>query len=259
MHSTYYEYRPVGNSEELLALLKLEHRVYCASRLAGFVDATETEFEIDEFDMHAWHLGLFRIDEEGMSRIVGFHRPIWELDGPMRDEVLKIAKTKPHTLRRLQRPLDFPLPFVQYWAGPNPMTHLYWDVRAHGGRVMEGTRMGIEEEERTLRLSVHIVESGLALGYFFFGMAHVIAGVCSRHVPFYRRYGFEPAPGMEQKHIHGIPGTLLLGSWDTVPTHVKERLHNRAEAYRTTGRICYKPMQPENYYAPECEAKTKAA
>lgn len=111
----YFCYREAKNQQELEALLRLRYEVYRGSRLKGFCPENTWGLEMDFYDCHARHFGLFHC-ANSKERPVGYMRVIQKKEAEMAAWVRGIARQ--HSMELLNKvcvELKNPFPSMSYF------------------------------------------------------------------------------------------------------------------------------------------------
>lgn len=248
--STFHVFRQAANAQELAELLRLRYQVYRDCHLSRFVKASEQGIDIDAWDLHSRHFGLFRIDGESET-VVGYMRVVEEGRTPAAVMVEEVASGYSQVLSRITRPLIEPFPLIKYFPDRKRVADYYRCLRKAGERLVEPGRLSLLGAARNRRLGKHMIESAIAVYFFTYGIENAMWGCIWDHSPMYRRYGCKPLSGTEVSDFAGIgeDSCVVHGAATGVPLRVRRRLTDMATAYRTTGCINYHSAAPGRFGA----------
>jgi hypothetical protein len=252
MSTTYFEFREAKTTDELRAIFKLRYRLYRDSRLKDFCEENEHEVDIDSYETFGKHMGLFKIQDDS-STLVGFHRPIFPKVSKLRDEILAVAAEYPSLHKNVIALPNHPLPLMNYSVQAEPLRQFYHDETSRGATVIEATKFAIEPKDSSLGLAKHVIDAEHAIQLFCNGADISIMGINSSHLPLYKRYGYELIPGTTEFEIHGVKGVTVHLRRSGIPSYMRQRLLRMAVAYLETGKVCYNPAEPNNFYAPQIQ------
>ncbi len=250
MNNTYYEFRAPKSIEELREILKLRYRVYKDCRLVDFVENNQSGYDIDPHNTRAYQMGLFMQTVEG-TKVIGTHREVFDGIGPHADWITQIEKEININSYKNFDYTKYPFPAFTYSEPVACALRKFYDYAKKSNKdVIEGTRYTIDPTFRSLSLARFLLEVIISVLLIDKAIGYGVIGVSSSHAPFYERHGFKKIEGIGEVDVHGVPANFMVISFDTIPTHLLERLYKMAEAYRATGSICFNPTQPDNFYEP---------
>lgn len=253
MNNTYYEFRAPKSIDEMKKLLQLRCKIYKDCRLVDFVDDNQSGYDLDAYDARAYQMGLFMHSDDG-CKLIGTHREIIDGVGPHAEWIEQIeSELNIH----LPNGIDFsdkPFPAFSYDSSAvDVLEQFYSKAKDEHKTVGEASRYALDPSIRSLSLAKFLVEAIIAVFVIAKSIKYGIMWVHLSHAPFYERYGFKKIDGIDEVVAHDLPGCFMVLQFDTIPMHLLDRLYKIAEAYRTTGSICYNPSNPDNYYPPEPE------
>jgi hypothetical protein len=256
MQTTYFEFREAANIEELRQLLKLRCKVYHESRMAGFSHKNTDGFDLNYYDLHARHFGLFKVDN-GATIPIGYHRPVGEFESPVKREVMQIVAENPDLFESMSSVPGAPLPVMSYFPEASVLHELYRSCMSKGELMMEPTKYSIDKCSSSLQLAKHIIEAELAIHFFCIGVTHALMCVHVNHERFYSRYGFARVAGTNVCPVNGLPVVAIAVSRNAIPEALRPRLTKMAVAYLETRKVCYNPAEPNNFYAPTMQPEIR--
>ncbi|HOP08381.1 MAG TPA: hypothetical protein PLF13_13965 [candidate division Zixibacteria bacterium] len=231
-----YRFREAVTPDQLEAVMRLRYRVYQNSRLARFIPANPHGFDLDCYDLHARHFGLYCGED---VEPVGYLRVVEEVDpGPV-GHVLDLGRRVPELGRRLKETTPQPLPLMAYTPNVEVIERLLQEKRDRGEKVVEACRMAIDPDHRSLAAARHIFESSMSIYFFARGYHHMFACCDSSKKAFYRRYAVTPLAGIPEEDFAGIgvSSSCLIGSASDVPTARRRRLESFARQWLAMGEV----------------------
>lgn len=251
MDQHYFVFREPANINELKALLLLRYSVYRASRLHKFCPENEAGIDLDCYDLYSRHFGLYE-HSGATSRPVGYVRMVTDKEGTFHDELFRLAGQSPSLFEKINRVPPNPFPVMNYAPDSEQIGEYYNDAKARGEMFVEVSRLSLDGRIRGLKVVTNFVSSIFA-AYQAMDVDHAIISCHSEHSVFYQHFGAKGFAGSQPfycEQYDGAATSLLLLSPKTLPDTMKERVLQMAEAFRITGRICYDPSNPQQFYAP---------
>ncbi len=241
----YFVYREAASSEELEALLRLRYQVYSGCNLAKFVHENELGFELDAYDFRSRHFGMFLV-EHGVETPIGYLRVVEDNDLSNQPQVTALAAKYADHFGEINSQVPAPFPVFTYSPDAQVMKTMYQEMLALDEKAVEPTRMGLLEVHRSRRMGRLLFECSVAIYFFTFGVDHVFACCDSSKKAFYHLYEWNHIPGTRECDFAGLgeSSVCLHGSAAGTPDKVRPRILAMAEAFRSTGRICYFPNNP---------------
>jgi hypothetical protein len=245
----YFVYREAESAEELCELFRLRYRVYRNSHLVKFVHENELGFEVDAYDFRSRHFGLFEV-ADGTETPIGYLRVVEDNDLSQQPQLTGLIAKYGHQLGCISSQVSAPFPIMTYSPDTDLLLSKYQQIRFLGERLVEPTRMSLDEGHRSLRMARLLFECSEAVYFFALGFDHVFACCDSSKKAFYHVYEWNYFPGTEEGDFAGLgeSSTCLFGSAARTPAKVKPRILAMAEAFTETGRIYYHPTNSELYY-----------
>jgi len=224
MSSTHFLFRAPDSREELRQLLQLRYAIYRESSLRNVTSKNDSEIDVDQYDLRSSHFGLYQLDDFG-SKPVGYIRIVQDADDMVQNtaDVLAIANDCPETLERVFAPRREPFPLMTYFPDAG-MVKVFYAVRhARGERYIEPGRLSLDPSVRSIGIVTFMTMCTFALGVVQ-GVDGAILSCDSKHVPFYRRFGFERLDNTGDVFAAKIGFTIsvLIGS----PKHLTDRFHD---------------------------------
>jgi hypothetical protein len=251
MEQTYFVYREPESIEELKSLLLLRYSVYMESRLQHYMEKYKSMgIELDSYDVRARHFGLFK-HENGTSRPVGYIRMVLDEEGPWSDEIRAIANEVPGLAEIVNETPSVPFPLMTYFPDAEIVNQHYMMAKRSGRRTVEGGRLSLEGSARSISVAKFMVSSIVAV-VVVANVREALLTCVPSHARFYHPYGFEQCAGTSQHFCPETNTEFICQHWNVeqLQGSVKDSVLRMADAYYNTGRICYSPSNPEQFYAP---------
>jgi hypothetical protein len=242
MSSSCFVFRAPDSKEELRQLLRLRYCIYRESSLRTVTPHNKSEIDVDWYDVCALHFGLYQ--STGINpEPVGYLRIVRDASTVERNnsDVLAIADECPETLDRVHAKQGDPFPLMAYFPGAGAVTFLYNERSSRGETFVEPGRLSLQPSVRSISMVTFVTSCAFAIGHIE-NVDEAILSCDSKHVPFYRRFGFDRVAGAIDAFAPKIGLTIsaLIGS----PKRLTERYHEEAmimaESYRTRNAICYR-------------------
>jgi ribosomal protein S18 acetylase RimI-like enzyme len=252
-NGSYFVFREAANAGELLELFQLRYQVYRNSKLARFIPESEYGINLDCYDARSRHFGLFCV-QDGAEHVVGYLRVAEDQEVTGGTDVFELAKQFPGLASQLKEMPPHPFPLMTYFPDADALTKIYNEIKVSGEHLVEACRFALDPHFRSLRLAKHMVESAIAIYFFFYNCEHAVWCCDSSNKTFYRLYGFRPLGRTKEEDFAGIgvSSCCVFGSATSVPNTVRERLTQTAQSYQQTGRICYHLSEPGKFHDSVC-------
>jgi predicted GNAT family N-acyltransferase len=246
--STTYTFREITEADELEQAFRLRYEVYSSCRCSSFLKSNSNEIDIDSYDQHSRHFGLFINNNE----MVGYLRIVLHRNDYYNSAVLDIVNKfnffqeglcSFEFIKNTER-ADYP--FLSYPDIPANIKSFYDSIKDKREGLAEGSRLIIKEQFRGIRTSIFMMECIILLYIIIcMGKRHAIINCVKEHSSFYKRYGFETICDGRVYNIFGsikeavcltIPLSNSLSA-STVPLNLHSKLAGMAAEYSITGQI----------------------
>lgn len=241
--ATNYIFKEITDRDELLRLFLFRYKVYSECELKVFLKENDPQIDLDHFDVHSRHFGLFSGND-----LVGCLRVVFPKDEITNYDVLEIGKQY-----GLMDEVDYfnkngkaPFPFLSYEAVPKSHWQFYNDITSRNERIAESSRFMLHPEHRSIRTSKYLCECAMMFFVIFFvGCKHALTSVRKEHSPFYIRQGFRLIANgdtyfLKETGITGITLTIPLAqslAESTIPNQLHKKINQMAEEFTSTGKI----------------------
>lgn len=244
--STRFVVREPRNLEELEALLRLRYSVFQKSELRFLLQENETGIDVDAWDKHAWHLGLYKQTSTNCQP-VGYMRFIH--NGPQRAHlVYALGRKYPTVSGTIAKVPCQSYPFLGRSNSLQSKDILERFESLAQGKLAETSRLAMLESERSHQTCRFLLESGIAICNLEKGISMVFE-VISHHAKCYEKYGFRTIYATNYNELSSGSVLLYASTSDLEQKHLP-RLHHMAKAFKEGKEIWLNPDDPENYHAP---------
>jgi predicted GNAT family N-acyltransferase len=235
-----FTFREITEQADLENAFHFRYEEYSGSRLKAFLKHNEQRVDIDTYDLHSKHYGVFTGDNKLMAylRVVLDKR---EFYNPLVFEVGKkyeVFSDLEHSFSSLQNSPKADFPFLSYPNVPESIQSKYNSLKSNNETIAEASRLIIKEEYRGLRTVAFLIECAMVLFIqICLGKKHAVVSCCKDHCSFYERYGFRPFGTGEFYNVFGMPMDTLALILTSVPKNLPSRFEEMTKQYLTTGTI----------------------
>lgn len=191
--------REIKDVHEFEELFHLRYRVYRDSRLASFCPTTESEVDINAYDLTSRHLGLF-VRERGIERLVGCCRGVTGELSPYRKAIEDVATEFGINCKSLPGPVHR-YSCLEHLPDCDRLSRYYAELQRHGHRILEASRLCIDEDARSLAVSRFFLECVFSYFVLHLGYDTGICYVAASQQRFYESYGFTLIPGFPLQQV----------------------------------------------------------
>lgn len=237
-------FREITSGDELEKAFRFRYEEYSKCRLNVFLKRNEHQLDMDIFDLHSHHYGLFGGDNE----MIGYMRVVLDRGEYQNTRVMEIGTRygfyiKPEQSAASNETTGVPdYPFLSYEEVPGEVMQFYHALKEKKEKVLEASRLILSEHYRGLKNISFLVECVIALyPKVYSGYKHAMADCVKEHAVFYRRYGFTPVEqgsGFNVFDLKRLVTCLSLPlSMASIPSHLHLRFDEMAFEYKQTGRI----------------------
>lgn len=241
--TTRFVVREPRNVEELEALLRLRYSVFRAHEMGFIVRENEYGLDVDAWDKHAWHIGLYK-QAKAECQPIGYMRFIH--NGPEYSSLVHELGEKYADLGAIivrQPPITHP--FFGRCSPLLPPDLLTAFQSMTAGKLVEVSRFALLDTEKNPVVSRFMVESVTAI-FHLCKKVDTVFEVAAHHAPFYQRYGYRPVAKRDYEEL----------PWESILIHAhpsymegehQPRIRHMAEAFEETQEIWLHADEPENY------------
>lgn len=233
MSQDYFVFRESSTEAELMTLLKLRYRVYCATDLKAFIHENEQQLDVDAYDMQSRHFGLFKNDTipVGCLRMVEDH--VNSKSGNLQSCLHDLLRAS-QMVSQADLP---PLPLLAYFPEAEALGQLYEHLTGQREKIVEVSRLCIDPAWRSPFLIKNFGLAILTAGYFSHHVDHVLITCSPLHKPFYQRLGITQLPGTSEHLIKGVRRCCLYGAKSTIPGKLFHCINTMKNEYLKTDAI----------------------
>jgi predicted GNAT family N-acyltransferase len=238
--STTYTFREITEVEELERAFRFRYEIYTSCSNIGFLKPNESRIDIDNYDLHSRHYGIFTIDGKMVANIrvvldkVEFHN----------DNVFKIAKKfqvldkSINSSQQILKSKVSDYPFLSYSTVPGSVRTHYQELKTIKVSFAEAGRLIIKEEHRGIRLSSFLLDCAMVL-FTIICNEHKYAVLCcdEHHKLFYEKFGFSPFGDGHQYDIYGTNKLSMYLCPSVLPENLKIKYQVMSAEYSITGKI----------------------
>lgn len=237
-------FREIVDRHELEKFMRLRYQSYANSSMHSFLQVNEYMIDIDVYDLHSKHYGLFYD-----YKPVGFVRIIVPKDEVYNDEVYSIGEkygffTPNRHGHSAFLKSDYPeLPFISYLEVPNSVKMFYSQLKQKKSRLVEGSRLFLVDDKKGLVKAKFLIECTIVLCVLVYeGKNYAMINCDEGHKKFYGKYGFETINENERYYLNGRienPSCLLSLSLSlsAIPTTFHKKLKLMAAEFKETNQI----------------------
>jgi hypothetical protein len=244
--TTRFVVREPRNVEELEALLRLRYAVFQGNELRFLLQENEYWLDVDAWDKHAWHIGLYK-QIEAECQPIGYMRFIH--NGPEHSSlVYKLSKKYPDLGEIIAQKPPTTHPFLERYSHLLSPEILGAFQSIAPGNLAEVSRFALLDSDENHIASRFIAESAIAI-FHLIRVSDLVFEVGEHHLPFYQNYGCRTITQRDYKEL-SFTAFLLHSSRGNLAQRNLPRIRRMAEAFEVTQEIWLNPDESENYRAP---------
>jgi hypothetical protein len=245
--SITYTFREITEADELEQAFRLRYEVYSNCRCNSFLNTNLNKIDIDSYDLHSKHFGLFINENE----LAGYFRVVFDKNEYYNSDVLYIGRKfnffpgTEYALEGIKHIERADYPFLSYPDIPENIESFYDSITRKREGLAEGSRLIIKEQFRGIRTSIFMMECIMMLYLIIcIGRKHAVINCIKEHGFFYEHYGFKPIDDGQGYNLFvsiknvclSIPLASSLQT-STVPKQFHPKLEGMAAEYSITGKI----------------------
>jgi predicted GNAT family N-acyltransferase len=230
-------FREITRREELIASFKLRYLIYKNCHLKSFLDSYVRDMDLDTYDHHAKHYGLYHT-----NNLAGYIRVVLPKEQFLNADILSIKKEilQAKAIHNAYHNSTAPYPFLSYTDRTDPLWEFFKDSNCQQEKIAEGGRLVLRPEFRSIRTAKFLLESIFSIYFLLMKEIKYAVVTCVKdHVDFYRSYGFSPITNKEEYINENkiISLSIPVSSLSAVPTHLHNRINQMASEYTQTNKI----------------------
>ncbi len=236
--------RQPRNLDELEALLRLRYTVFQQSELRFLLHDNAFGLDVDAWDKHAWHFGLYKQTTNGCQAI-GYMRFI--NNGPQRAHlVYALGRKYPALAGTIAKAPSLSFPFMARSSSHLSPEWLHRFESMPMGKLAETSRFVLLDSEKSPITCRFMVQAATAFCLLNQGVETVFQ-ISAHHATCYERFGYRPIATYKYKELESA---IIYASLNGLDQKHLPRLHRMAAAYEAAQEIWLNPDEPENYHAP---------
>ncbi len=192
-----FTFRKIEHKEELKCFMKLRYQTYRSSDLNCILRQNNHQLDINVFDIHSEHFGLFCNDQPaGYVRLVLPRKEKYDLRAFEIGNEIHLFKKGIHCEKALKS-LNHPeFPFLNYPDLPPDVRSYYNAIVEKQECLFEPSRMAISKQYRGTNTSKFLIECSIILYLSLCsGKSHAMICCNRSHVASYLRYGLKRIRG----------------------------------------------------------------
>ena len=235
-------FREITKPDEVEKAFRLRYEEYSKSRVSPILKKNEEKVDMDIFDLHSRHFGLFTNKNEmiGGIRVVldrkeFYHSGVFEIG-----KKYGIFTDASHAKDCITNSPMADFPFLSYSNLPEKILCRYNEMKEKHTSFAECSRLIIKESFRGIKFSVFLIDCAMMLFMEICSRKkHAILGCYRDHGAFYKRMGFIHF-GDDQGYLmfEKIADVLYLPSdLSTMPNHLRIKFEQLAIKFSKTGKI----------------------
>lgn len=236
--NTTYSFREITEAKELEKAFRLRYEVYSNSRNRVFINRNEGGLDMDIYDLHSNHYGLYSPD----NVLIGYLRVVLDRNEYYNYEVFKIGLkhgiyyNSIHSNENIKKEDYAEYPFLSYPNLPVSVKSKFMCLKKANQLFAEASRLIIVENFRGFRTSAFLIECAMTLFIIICqGKRNAIVNCCRDHSSFYERYGFRPFSEEQDFNIFGMTKETLYLS--DLPDNLPSKFEEMKAQYLITQKI----------------------
>jgi predicted GNAT family N-acyltransferase len=235
-------FREITEPDELERVFWFRYVEYSRSRLCPILKQNAQMIDLDVFDLHSRHFGLFNHKNE----LAGCFRVVLDRSEYYNSKVFEIGKRNViftnslHSKDSLKSINEADFPFLSYPNLPEIIMSHYLAKKENNESFAEGSRLVIREDVRGLRTSSFLIDCiMMLLIHICSGRKHSILDCREDHCAFYERYGFRPFVEGTEYRVHNmvINVMYLPSTLSSMSAHFKLKFEAMANEFSKTHKI----------------------
>jgi predicted GNAT family N-acyltransferase len=238
MANTTFTFREITEVDELEQAFRLRYEVYSNSRNRVFINQNEFGLDLDNFDLHSNHYGIYSPD----NVLIGYLRVVLDRNEYYNFGVFEIGLKfgifckSIHSNENIKKVDYAEYPFLSYPNLPESVKSKFTSLKNSNQLFAEASRLIIAENFRGFRTSAFLIECAMVLFIIICqGKRNAIVNCCKDHKSFYERYGFRTFSDEQDFNIFGMTKETLYLS--TLPDNLPSKFEEMKAQYSITGKI----------------------
>lgn len=231
-----FKFREIEEKEELEKFMKLRYRTYFNCSMRNFLKTNDDQIDIDIYDLHSRHFGLFCNDEPaGFMRVVEHKDEIYNTKVYSIGRKYNIFNERDHSKNGLKKFYYPDFPFINHPKIPRSIKTFYDKLKKSGEGLAEASRLMLMGE-KGLSKARFLIECGVVLYVLIcVGQKHAVINCDQGHERFYRQYGFKTINESEEYHLRGrTTSSSHLLSLSSIPENYHEKFEAMVDEFVKT-------------------------
>ncbi len=234
-----YKFREIKSEKELKQFMQLRYETYLESVNRDFIKEDKNRLDIDVYDLHSKHFGLFYNEEPiGSVRLVMHKSKVY--DKRAYNIGLKNGKFKEqyHNHKNILKS-DYPeFPFISNTEIPSSVAKFYSKFSKNKKNLLEASRLTLVEKFKGLSQVKFLIESTIVYFMVQNENNHAVLNCNSSHERFYNRYGFKTINTKDKYFLKGRTSTSSsVLSLSSVEDKYQEQFQQMAYEYKSSKTI----------------------
>lgn len=235
-----FTFREITAIGELEAAFRFRYEEYSFSRMSVYLKENEHRIDMDVYDLHSRHYGLFRND----GTLTGYLRVVFDRGTCYNRQVFELGRRfagfseSSHSEAQLKKLPAADFPFLSYSFIPESVRLQYAELKNRGEGFAEASRLIISRHSRGIKLFAFLMECAMILFIRICeGKKNAMVHCCRDHGIFYKRYGFLPFHADAVFEDSGITKTLMYLPQTVSPKNLPAKTYELAADFGRSGRI----------------------
>jgi predicted GNAT family N-acyltransferase len=233
-------FREITETNELERAFRFRYEEYSRSRLCRFLKQNQSKLDIDIYDLHSRHFGLFN----GYNEMIGCLRVVMDKRKFYNNYVFEVgqkfnffSKTE-NSLEGMRNSETADYPFLSYPNVPPSLLSHYNSLKARNVELAEASRLIIKENFRGFRTSAFLIDCAMMLFIILCSEhRHAVIDCCKDHRLFYERYGFRPFGDVTEYNLYDMNLDFICLALSETPKNLPVRIEEMKSQYQETGKI----------------------
>lgn len=184
-----YKFRELESKNELFNFLKLRYNEYISSSKSNFLKPNEHCIDLEAFDIHATHYGIF-----SEQKPIGYLRFVFHKNECYNHKIFEIGRSYELFTKDINDKINyFEFPFISYSSIPTYVTEYYKDCIYKKIKLVEPSRLIVFNDNKSIKITNFLMECSLAYyhAYYKNNNRTVVVNCDVSHKKYYSRYGFK--------------------------------------------------------------------
>jgi predicted GNAT family N-acyltransferase len=234
--------REITDAAELENAFRLRYEVYSNSSNQVFLKQNSHKVDINIFDLHSKHYGLFAENNElaGYLRVVLGRNELYNSEVFEIGKKLEIFTESEHSFENIKKIATADFPFLSFPTVPDSIKSCYNTLKSKKEGFVEAGRIAVSEKYRGARISTFLIECAVVIYVILsIGQRHAVICCSKEHSFFYQRYGFKPFGQSEPYDVFRTKkmALSLSLSLSSIPKYLHEKFEQMAAGFKKSGKM----------------------